>query len=284
MSTSRSLTIVVDSQDRYRSVPYQFKAVAEEWRRNGGRVSVVDRPDAVIDSDLVIAHVDLTVTPESYRRAFAGHRRVLNAAVTDISKRRISRNLVTSPDEWDGPVIIKTDLNHGGWPELDRFRERGMAARVLGKLVRRAPWQVTGMLAAANYPVFPHPRHVPWYVWRHPRLVVEKLRPERRGDLYCLRQHIFLGDCAIDTIVYAHHPVVKASNIVRRETLDGPPPEILALRREFGFDFGKFDYAISDGEVVIYDVNRTPSFGDDPEGRERHTAQVLTPGLTAYLA
>lgn len=41
--------------------------------------------------------------------------------------------------------------------------------------------------------------------------------------------------------------------------LDEPPPELVAFRRQWRLDYGKIDYVVHDGAVVILDVNRTPT-------------------------
>ena len=43
---------------------------------------------------------------------------VVNLGTCDISKRRTSRQLVAGPEEFDGPVMVKTNLNCGGDPEV----------------------------------------------------------------------------------------------------------------------------------------------------------------------
>ena len=47
---------------------------------------------------------------------------VVNRRVTDISKRRISTNLVGPHDTYSGPVILKTDRNFGGLPQMQVTR------------------------------------------------------------------------------------------------------------------------------------------------------------------
>src|SRR5262245_35758307 len=87
------------------------------WRPAGVDVVVHQGLRNAPEADLAILHVDLTVTPPEYLELGARYPRCLNLAVTDISKRRISRNLVTRDDDYDGPVMVKTDRNYGGRPE-----------------------------------------------------------------------------------------------------------------------------------------------------------------------
>jgi len=37
------------------------------------------------------------------------------------------------------------------------------------------------------------------------------------------------------------------------------PTELDSMRGKLGFDYGKFDYALRDGRVVLFDVNPTPA-------------------------
>jgi D-alanine-D-alanine ligase-like ATP-grasp enzyme len=57
-----------------------------------------------------------------------------------------------------------------------------------------------------------------------------------------------------------------------------PPAELLALRRELGLEYGRIDYVIVDGRVVIYDVNKTPSYKTRTP-RLLAIARELAPGL-----
>lgn len=280
----KRLLVVTDSEKRFVSTPYQLRSVVDAWTGEGGEALLCDDPDALPDADVTIAHIDATVVPARFQAAFARRGGVLNGAVADISKRRVSRHLVCSPAEWAGPVIVKTNRNHGGWPELDALRGRGMHGRAVARLARALPWSVTGLLGVDHYPVFERSRDVPWFVWRHPKLVVERLHAEVHDGLYALRQHIFFGERQLDTILFGTAPVVKAANVVRREPLGGAPEEVLRLRRALGFDFGKFDYTISGGEAVVFDVNPTPSFADNDRERWRNTAACLFPALREIAA
>jgi hypothetical protein len=54
------------------------------------------------------------------------------------------------------------------------------------------------------------------------------------------------------------------------------------IRRELGFDYGKFDYGIVDGRVVLYDVNRTTGTADDPTCHAE-TIEILAPGILDFV-
>lgn len=278
------IIICVNDAATYHRYPYQMKAISAVWAAAGAEVELVEGPPPHGHADLVVSHVDLTVTPQAYRTAFEKFPLVLNAQVHDISKRSISRYLVRSPRETSDPVIVKTNLNCGGGPERGAMRRGRLFSRGVEKILRRFPWPVSGILDATRYPTFPDAASVPWPVWRNPRLIVEQLRTERKGDLYCLRQYIFLGDREIASVSYSPHVVVKAADIVHRERLDVIPPALRELRARLGFDFGKFDYVEVDGEVIVFDVNRTPTFANLESDTARAAAAELAPGIHALLA
>jgi hypothetical protein len=202
--------------------------------------------------------------------------------VTDISKRKISKNLVRRPDDHDGAVIVKTNLNCGGVAELNGVRQGGRLGRAALRIARRLPWQISGMIGP--YKIFDHPKLVPKAAWRNPMLVIEKFLPERKDGMYCLRQYTFLGKSEINTLAYSAEPIVKARNVMRREILSEPYLGIREIRKTMGFDYGKFDYVVRDGKVVLYDVNRTPTYDPTSQaGSASALIQQLAEGIHEYF-
>jgi hypothetical protein len=49
------------------------------------------------------------------------------------------------------------------------------------------------------------------------------------------------------------------------------------------FDYGKFDYTMVEGRPVLFDANRTPTFGDFPKERYMPLAQSLARGIDSWL-
>ena len=276
--------IVVHHHDSFDKERYVLREVAEAWRERGIRVTVARGPGERVEADLVVLHVDLTVTPAEYIAFARQYQNVINRDVADISKRAISANLVRRGDGYDGPLIVKTDRNSGG------SRERMLDERMGGprrqrwrRLRHRLPWSWQSHLPTTAYPVFESPRQVPRAVWYNPALVVERFLPERRDGHYCLRTWVFLGERETNSLSYASDPVVKSHNILRREVVAEVPDELRRMRRALGFDFGKFDYALVDGKVVLYDVNRTPMFGTMRREEYWPRVQLLAEGIGEFL-
>ena len=81
--------------------------------------------------------------------------------------------------------------------------------------------------------------------------------------------------------MFATHPLVKVKSIVNYEYLDQPPTEpILRMREEMGFDFGKFDYVVHNGQPILLDANKTPSL---VRGTRSERVMRLARGVQSFL-
>jgi hypothetical protein len=117
---------------------------------------------------------------------------------------------------------------------------------------------------------------VPWGLRLSRKIVIERFRPELEDGLYHLRIYQFLGDRFTCMRLASPSPVVKAQNSVRIEEVE-PHAEILAWRERLGIDYGKLDYVVAGGEVVLLDVNKTT-------GASRHMADADLPAMRRHLA
>lgn len=280
----RRVVILTHARERRATdVPYQIWGIADLWRAWGVEVVVARGTSELVDADVVVNHVNLTVVPDAYLRAMAGYAVAINGRVADISKRRISRNLLRRGDAWDGRVIVKTDRNCGGMPER-RYLLGGVGRylRDLRLRMSRRPWRVRRSIRSDRYPVFESIAAVPADVWGNPAFVVERFLPERDGDDYVLRTYTFFGTCHLARRSFASVPVVKAGGTTRVEYVD-PHPDVIAFARETGLDRGKLDYVVRDGRAVVLDVNKTNTLGRamTPE-RRRETCERLAPGLRCF--
>ena len=285
MPKASRILVVKAKGDPFETGKYVVRLLAKEWRSRGLIVDVVDGLTEPTGPDvLVFPHFDRTTTPPRQAQLLRQCARVINRKVTDITKRVISRQLISSPAAYDGPVIVKTNLNYGGVREIIAIRRRGgPKARAIAAMLQQ-PWEVSGLLPGDDYRVYDHPGLVPAPVWSNPRLVVEKFLPEREGDLYCIRQYVFLGDCEIGVRSMSESPLVKSVNVIKREILESTPPAVRAFRKQLGFDFGKFDYVMHRGEPIIFDVARTPSY--DPRSKAGSASSLvlkLAAGIEPFL-
>jgi len=262
-----SIALLVHPAQKIRYGAFLRRIVDDCWKPEGRRV-FLQQPFQTPEprADCAIVHVDMTHIPPVYGEYAKLHPRSVNAAVRDISKRTICSTLVGRDDAWDGPVIVKTDLNH-----------RGRAERVLGATVPDWSW----ILPSDGYRVFDRKRDVPARVWDERGLVVQRMHVERAGKHYMLRQWFFFGERDILSDFLGSEPLVKFANVVDWTPLYHEVPDALRRRRdELGFEFGKFDFVIEDGEPVLLDANLTPDNG--PEIRLERCGEVcrhLAPGI-----
>jgi hypothetical protein len=273
----RSIAILVHHRQRD---PLAARArvwmLAAAWRARGIRVDVLHGIDRRTDADLLIPHLDVSYIDDDYWEFIQSHPRVLNRRLRDVRKRSLSTILVRPDDGYDGPVMVKTDGNCGGYP--DRFHGRrgaGPLSRARMRLTR-VPWiEPRALLWActlARYYVFPSPRAVPRGVWGNRHLVVERFLPERRDGRFVLRQWIVFGSRDKWGMLLGTEPQVKSWTSVRVPG-EPPPPEIIQARARLGLDFGKIDYVVHEGRGVVLDVNPTPTvrasaFSTDPAACE----------------
>ncbi len=262
--------------------------IADLWRERGHEVRVVSG-GAGGAGDACVVHVDLTRTPREYTERAATYPVAINGRFVDNTKRTVSRNLVTPGDGYEGPVIVKSDLNYGGSPErvMER-RTSGWAARRAASLRRRLPWTLRSEINPKDYRVYGRRAEVPRSVWWNRHLVVERFFAEESEGMYWLRSWVFLGDRGFVRYCGANHPVVKADRVrVRRAEKDEDPAHLPASvrerRAELGMDYGKIDFIMHDGVAHVIDANRTPnSRATTPEAR-RAEAGWVADGLDALI-
>jgi len=294
---------------------YVIRYFARRWAEQGFTVLGANGTDKKIAADIVINHVDLTVTPSNYIRYFTSYNRAINTDVTDISKTLVSNCIVRPGSNHAGPVIVKTNNNCGGLREENmRMRSRCIGAyakkiasfslRRLTKAVSDAcalrasgvaqsnhknsenikNWKHVKTLDNRNYPIFDSISQVPAGVWNNTALVVERFIPERdaAGNYVC-RYLYFLGDKSFCVLTTSENPVVK-SQIIDRQILPGPGPAALQeFRRIFKMDYGRLDYTVVDRRVYLFDANRTPTFSPETYAIYREQIDALSEGIHSFF-
>jgi hypothetical protein len=252
--------------DAPRQSQYMLFDVLQHLEARGHDYRLTRGPKA-LPGDLAILHVDLTVVPDEYLELGREYSRTLNFRATDISKRAISPIVVGPGDDWPGPVIVKSNLNCNGMGEEMhnlRAREAGRS-RPHPALGKTPPHLLLDRLAEVDDAV-----------WANPSLVVEKFLPETDADGgYIFRTWVFMGSHERCTRFVGPNWIGKASEAVRYEPME-VPANLRAERDRLGFDYGKFDFVMHEGQAVLLDANRTP-------GTAR-SVEALTKGGSANLA
>ena len=95
------------------------------WEQQGFDVKIAQGIKEEVEADIVISHIDATVVPDEYSNFLKNYPIVINGKVKSISKLLISENMLTRESDYDGLVIVKTQANYGGIPELIRDKTPG---------------------------------------------------------------------------------------------------------------------------------------------------------------
>lgn len=270
------IVILTHNFDAFRHRNYLIHPLFEHWVLWGHKVAVVRGmpPEVNADKvDIAVLHVDCSVVPAEYVEFASRFPVVVNGASLDIRKQTISRLLVKQGDGWQGRVIVKSDLNCGGVPELRHNRIAAQSGKPLVHPVRPI---------YPKYAVFRTPGDVPQEVWTNPDLVVERFVPERDERGFWMRTWVFFGDSGRCNRHCSPNRIVKAEEIIFREPAP-VPDELREERKRLGFDFGKFDFVMSENRAILLDANRTP--GGNPTLSEEFArgAEELAKGIDAFL-
>ncbi|MEX2207830.1 MAG: hypothetical protein WEF50_16515 [Myxococcota bacterium] len=292
--TRPRLVILARAGDRFHERHYLVQQMIPQWESLGLGVVVTSEDEPFVSGDAALLHVDLTLTPDGLRRLAERYPRVLNGRVLDIRKRSFSGALVSRTGPDPGRVIVKTDWNCGGRNEFRLAILESRPARLLRAfgldqqllrfrewLEEQRPWARRRWIHTSEYRVLDSRGEVPAAVWRNPNLIVERFLAERDGERYSCRHWVFFGDRERSSRTRSIDPAVKGRTSV--EPLHESVPEALrAIRSKLGFDYGKFDYGIVDGELILYDVNRTPGTASNPASHAAAAAE-LSPGIRAFF-
>ena len=230
------------------------------WEGQGHKITLT--PCIPIECDIALLHIDATRVNPDVLAGFNPAIPIWNRHALDISKRRVSHNLIERDDAYEGAVVVKTDDNAFGARQFPMTPEH-LAILRHRRNVTLETWKNERVLPLDSYPVLDSPHDVPDWVWANRELVVEKFTPEMEDGLYVLRLWIFLGTREVVLKLYGRQPIVKSGDLVRFEYIDEVPDELRAERKRLGIDFGKFDFVVSNGKPILLDANKTPTGGKD---------------------
>ncbi len=246
---------------------YQLDCMLIEGHRTGLRWFFTDPGQRFRPADAAILHVDQSLVDQPYLDLAARYPVAVNGRAQDIRKRVVSRNLVGRDSAWDGPVLVKSDLNCGGQPEYMLARRGGTAP---------AP-------PPSPYMIYDRIDLVPAPVWDDPFRVVERYLPERRDGMNVLRVWSFMGDYERCSWYTSPETIVKGRNMVTFGTAE-VPDLLREERRRLGIDFGKFDFAIGPEGPVLYDANKTPGYLHSRPDLMREAGEKMTSALRRMVA
>jgi len=255
------IAILFHEKDRHRDLRrYDIVHVAKYWLDDGHQVINVFGTNTFVPADIAILHVDLSVVPQPYLDFAARYPICLNKHVSDIRKCVISKQLLTEGEEYQGEVIVKSNCNSAGVPERVNGRWWFRVGLRIRQLSRKLQHQKV-IARQKDYQIFDHLSQVPAEIFSRQDLVVEKFLPERDGKFYRVRSCVFLGNGVPCQMIVSPNPVASMGNSISLTECE-VHPEILAWRQQLRFDYGKFDYVIHEGKVVLLDANKTTGSGD----------------------
>jgi hypothetical protein len=241
---------------------YLIYNLADYWREDGHEVSFLYGTKRFVPADLLFVHVDLSVVPDFYLSFAKRYPIVVNGGIKDIRKKAFSHGLLRPGDSWPGPVIVKTNNNYAGKPESKQGQYDGITGNICSKM-RAArnrldlEWIDPAIEKPTDYRVYDRLQDVPRLYFYHPELIIQKFMPERENGLYCLRMMFFLGDRLGCLRLKSKQRIVNMNTSEDTEWNIEPHPKLVALRDQLGINYGKFDYVIVDGQVVLLDINKT---------------------------
>lgn len=252
---------------------YAIWLLVERWAAAGHSIKLASGWKGLPEAEVAIVHVNLSVVPLGYAEAARRCPLALNANALDIRKRLVSRHLVDPGDGWEGPVIVKTNLNCNGVPEIvAELRRRGTLTLPEGAGPQTIP-----------YTIYPHRSAVPDQIWSIPDLIVERFLPETDGEDYYLRTWIFFGPEECCRRFRARKPLIKGADYEEVTPVE-VPAFLRAERERLGLDYGKFDFVMHDGEPILLDVNKTMGTPSESRPELRQAYAELAPGLDALLS
>jgi hypothetical protein len=267
------VAIITHKFDKFLRRSYLLGGILREVEQAGIEVEVTHGHRNFVKADLAILHVDATVVDPEYTALAKRYPRTINLGIRDIRKSVISGAGLSRGDSWDGPVIVKSELNARGAPE---YYHNEVAA------LRGKPAPHPQVTALRDYAVFDRAGDVPDRIWRDPQLVVEKFMPERDARGFALRTWCFMGRRETCSRCISADPVVKGSSIIARELVD-VPDELRGMRTRLGFDYGKFDFVLHDGQTVLFDANFTPTVPENLTEELTLSAKELALGLLEMI-
>lgn len=239
-----------------------------------GHTWVVSRGPRPPSGDVALLHVDATIVAEEYLALASRYAGTINFGSRDISKRTVSRSLLAMGDDWEGKVIVKGNLNAGGFMEVNHNE---IALRF------GFPPPHPGVTKCPPYRVYERLDDVPDQAWNDPRLVVEKFTPDPDvGGGYALHTWVFMGSSERCTRMVTSDHISKAGDVLRYAPVE-VPSQLRAQRERLGFDFGKFDFVMHDGQPMLLDANRTPGTATAIRPLVKAGAPKLATGLDELI-
>lgn len=235
--------------------------LADFWRADGIEVVELSGTQVFVPADVLIVHVDRSVVPASYAEFALQYPLVINAGALDIRKHLYADGLLDRTSSYDGPVIVKSNLNFGGAPERSEFGPRRSLLHSARNNLKRAilPGSFGMIEDKTDYRIFQRLSDVPADAFSDDN-IVQMFQPEMMGNQYALREYYFLFDRHYLCVETSDQPIFTEDTTVEIQAWT-PPPELLAIRQKLGLEYGKIDFVMAGGKPFVFDANKTMGLG-----------------------
>lgn len=250
------LDVYVESRPHFlQAKAYILGHALSHLQSAGVSCRVLDRLDPQSLGRAAVVHVDLTELPPPFEHVHHLYERCLNGQALSINRRAYSRARLARDSDWDGPVIVKSALNHRGRPELRLAMERGL----LRGGSARARQALRERLCPA-YALHASAAEVPEAAWDDPARVVERFLPGRLETPVVKHRYDFMLDVELHTRASFDSLLCEPASMTRVDFLEDAPAAVRELRQSLRLDFGSIDYFMVDGEAWPVDANKTTTF------------------------
>jgi hypothetical protein len=251
------LDVYVDSVKRFRRFSdYTLHIMLAGLNRVGLTHRLIDKfaPGSLAESAFL--HVDLTELPEEFAAVKDSYRNCVNGRAVSINRKLYSMASLEREDDFHGPVITKTVLNHQGVPEYCYNRDRSILARLRHKFNKRQDPRFLDKICPP-YKIYESIGQVPSAIWSDPCFIVETFLPGTLELPIVKHRYEFFLECGLNTRSVFDSLHCDPLTAISVDDAGDVPEAIQDVRRRLGLDFGSIDYFVVGDEAIVIDANKT---------------------------
>jgi hypothetical protein len=251
------LDIYVENLRSFASVrEYTLKLLLPGLTKAGLSYRLLSRFDPRDVGCCALVHIDLTDIPDEFARIHASYEKTINGRALTIRRTLYSTAGLKRGAVFDGPVIVKTLLNSGGFPELRYKKNQNLGSRTAHRFRRLLIPHYKERLCPP-YTLYKSIGDVPEESWQDERLVVEKFLPGS-FDLPVIKyRYCFLHETELNLRTTYDDLLCSSAKVGGNEIVKAVPEAVMEVRSRLNIDFGAIDYFVVDGEVTVIDANKT---------------------------
>ena len=253
----KKITILKDSF--FPLYSHQIDHYATRWSHMGYYVSYSYDGNNLDDADMVILCIDKSRVPKFWIMKISCIKaKILNFSILDTSKRRFSKLILGMLSNYAGEVIVKTNRNAHGGPEMVRDVMQQKAKLFnLNDITQQELKAAKGRLMIKKYQTYASAKDVPCFFWDCEDLVVERYVAKLADhEYYRVYFYSFFGDRGICGYIDSSEKIVRWENSANVEYI-APIPIVYYWKNKYRIDFGRFDFLFDKGEWLLIDINKT---------------------------